>query len=413
MSCILRTTILSTFLFTLALPASALTITAGSFEISVPSEDTHTFSSIRTRILSKSPRPSEIENIYYCPIPVFCGDVFLSRRVRETTSVIVDRNANLTAIGQYLDSVAEKVRQVPKDAVFGEDEARNVMLLEASVTGQELNRKDALLALAHAIESGADHTTLPVITTPPTISDTAPDELGFRKLIAEGTTNFSGSTRSRIHNIRRALEQYHGLLIAPGEEFSFVEYLGEVDGEHGYLPELVIKHDRTEPEYGGGICQVSSTMFRAAINAGFQITERRNHAYPVHYYKPYGMDATVYIPKPDLRFVNNTPGHILIQAGIEDSDLSFRFYGTDDGRVVEIDGPHILISNPDGSMKTTFSQSVTNAAGETVISDSFESNYKSPDLFPKPEEFTEKPDNWSKRQWREYLAEKEAARSAH
>jgi vancomycin resistance protein YoaR len=184
-----------------------------------------------------------------------------------------------------------------------------------------------------------------------------------------------------------------------------VDYLGEVDGEHGYLPELVIKNNRTEPEFGGGICQVSTTVFRAAIYSGMKITQRRNHAYPVKYYAPYGMDATVYIPKPDLAFVNNTPGAILVQSTIEGTELTFRFYGTKDGRSVAINGPHILQSNPDGSMKTVFSQLVTDASGDSLINDSFWSNYKSPSLFPHPGEETiykEKPAGWSKKQWDEY-----------
>jgi vancomycin resistance protein YoaR len=178
-----------------------------------------------------------------------------------------------------------------------------------------------------------------------------------------------------------------------------------VDGEHGYLPELVIKQNRTEPEFGGGICQVSSTVFRAAIYSGLKITARRNHAYPVKYYAPYGMDATIYIPKPDLKFVNNTPGHILMQASIEGTELIFRFYGTSDRRKVEVDGPHILESNPDGSMKTVFTQKVTDTEGETIIDDAFRSNYASPSKYPHPGQepvLTEKPKDWSERQWKEY-----------
>jgi hypothetical protein len=124
------------------------------------------------------------------------------------------------------------------------------------------------------------------------------------------------------------------------------------------------------------------------------------------------MDATVYIPKPDLTFINNTPGYILIQPSIQGNTLTFQFFGTNDGRKVEIDGPHILESNPDGSMKTVFAQKVTSASGDVIVNDSFPSDYKSPNLYPHPQNFTEKPSEWSKRQWNDYLAEK-AISQAH
>lgn len=171
------------------------------------------------------------------------------------------------------------------------------------------------------------------------------------------------------------MEQFQSLIIAPGEEFSFVEHLGEVDEVNGYLPELVIRNNKTEPEFGGGVCQVSSTVFRAAIYSGMKITERRNHSYPVQYYLPYGMDATIYIPKPDFKFLNNTGNAVMMQSVIEGTKLTFRFFGTKDGRDVSIDGPYILERNTDGSMKTTFTQVVKSASGQEIIRDEFKSNY--------------------------------------
>ena len=115
------------------------------------------------------------------------------------------------------------------------------------------------------------------------------------------------------------------MLIAPDEEFSFNRALGEVGPAQGYLPELVIKNNKTIPEYGGGVCQVSTTMFRAAVYSGLEVTERRPHAYPVKYYNPQGFDATVYSPSPDLKFKNNTGGWILIQTRIEGNNLFLNF----------------------------------------------------------------------------------------
>ena len=247
---------------------------------------------------------------------------------------------------------------------------------------------------------------LPVVSIQPDITETDANRLGITTFLGEGRTNFAGSPKNRIFNIHRAIEEFQGVLIAPQEEFSFVERLGPVDGENGYLPELVIKRGETLPEFGGGICQVSTTLFRAALNTGQNITERRNHAYPVQYYKPYGMDATIYIPKPDFKFINNTPAHILIQVAVEEKELVFRFYGTPDGRSVEIDGPHITSRTPDGGMKTVFTQKVTTSDGNTIIEDIFKSSYESPSKYPHPgeEKLTEKPKNWSEKQWKSYVA---------
>ncbi len=169
------------------------------------------------------------------------------------------------------------------------------------------------------------------------------DSLGIEKLIGQGQSNFAGSPKNRRHNIRVGADQLHGLLIKPDQEFSLVESLGEIDKEHGFLPELVIKEDRTVPEYGGGLCQIATTMFRAALDSGLPITERRNHSYRVGYYEPpIGMDATVYIPRPDLRFINDMNHHILVQAEIKGNELIFKLYGTPDGREVITSQPKVF-----------------------------------------------------------------------
>lgn len=207
-------------------------------------------------------------------------------------------------------------------------------------------------------------------------------EMGIDTLLTSGQSNFSGSTTSRIHNIKIGASKFDGMLIAPGGEFSFTTQIGIVDASTGYLPELVIKNNKTVPDYGGGLCQVSTTLFRAAVLSGLKITERHPHAYPVRYYDPQGFDATVYIPSPDLRFVNNTTGYILIQSRIEGKKLYFDVFGKDEGKEVKIIGPTITEKNPDGSMKTTLTQQVWQS-GTIISSQTFNSSYNSPSLYPK------------------------------
>jgi vancomycin resistance protein YoaR len=161
------------------------------------------------------------------------------------------------------------------------------------------------------------------------------NDLGIEEIIGTGHSNFSGSSANRRHNIKVGASKISGLIIKPGEEFSLLKALGETDATAGYLPELVIKGNKTTLEYGGGLCQIATTMFRTALASGLPITERRNHSYRVSYYEPAGTDATIYIPNPDLKFKNDTGNNILIQTRFEGTnDIYFDFWGKSDGRVV-------------------------------------------------------------------------------
>jgi vancomycin resistance protein YoaR len=168
------------------------------------------------------------------------------------------------------------------------------------------------------------------------------NNLGINALVARGTSNFAGSPPNRRHNIKVGLARFDGIIVAPGETFSFDQALGPVNASAGYLPELVIKGDSTVPEFGGGLCQISTTAFRAILNGGYPVKERVNHSYRVVYYEPAGSDATIYPPNPDLKFTNDTPGAILMHTYQKGDNAYFDFYGTSMPRKVVLDGPHIL-----------------------------------------------------------------------
>lgn len=348
---------------------------------------------------------SEIENTDFCRYKksLICELVFSYRQeyhIQKKSSF--EFNADL--IGGYLDDLERQVNKDPENARLGIENGK-VSAFSLSSKGLRLNKEKSLEIILDHLKSRnkAEPIILAYEEISPDISTDSIENLGIASLIGEGHSNFRGSPKNRIFNINVATSRYNGVLIKPGEEFSFVKILGPVDGEHGYLPELVIKKDKTEPEFGGGICQVSTTAFRAAIYSGLKITARRNHAYPVQYYNPQGMDATVYVPKPDLRFINNTPGYILIQTKIEGTELVFQFYGTDDGRKTNVTGPTITERNPNGSLKATFTQEVRDKDGGLVINDVFNSNYDSPSKFPHPGQFlTEKPKDWSDNEWKKY-----------
>ncbi len=196
-----------------------------------------------------------------------------------------------------------------------------------------------------------------------TLRDVAPEvttananEFGIRELIGVGKSQFAGSPKNRRHNIALGAERLNGLLLKPGEEFSLLNALGPVDGEHGFLQELVIKEGRTIPEFGGGLCQIGTTTFRMALASGMPILERQNHSYRVVYYEPAGTDATIYFPKPDFRFKNDTGHYVLIQTKIQGDEAIFELWGTKDGRKVEQTKPivsHIVKPPPGRLIETT------------------------------------------------------------
>ncbi len=349
---------------------------------------------------------SEAENVNYCSHFLFCDLVQTQRdknKLKKVSLVFIDEER----ISSFLEKLGEKFKQDPVDAKFKIEDGK-VATFSLSQDGFQINIEKSVAIISQTLlknSANVQNIDLPYNILKPEIDSENVNQLGINTLIGEGTSDFRGSTKSRIHNIQVASNRFNGTLIKPEEEFSFIKNLGEVDAENGYLPELVIKHNKTEPDFGGGICQVSTTIFRAALYSGLKITARQPHAYPVHYYNPQGLDATVYIPRPDLRFINNTPNYLLIQTDIEETKLTFQFYGTGDGRKIETIGPKIVQRNPDGSMKTTFTQKVYNAEEKLIINDTFESNYDSPNKYPQPgqeEKFTEKPEDWSKKQWKEY-----------
>jgi vancomycin resistance protein YoaR len=387
-----------------------LHITAGSYDETVPGATLASWVRLDTTRHYDPGYRAEIEDPETCPVGYGFCDFTLPRGFRMHLKTALLSSVDEDKLRSFLSDLAVKTDKDPEDAIFAGDENGRVIVGKPDVPGQNLDIEKSAGILRKALENVEVGkplaVSLPVERTEAAIKAGDQERLGLKELIGEGTSNFKGSPKNRLYNIKRSLEQFQGVIVPAGEEFSFVEHLGPVDGEHGYLPELVIKDNKTEPEFGGGICQVSSTVFRAAIYSGMKITERRNHAYPVRYYTPYGMDATIYEPKPDFRFINNTGHAIFMQSHIEGNDLTFRFFGTSDGRKVSVDGPHILEHNPDGSMKTVFTQIVKRADGSDMIRDQFWSNYKSPSLYPHPGEeqpkFTSKPKDWSERQWKEY-----------
>ncbi len=171
-------------------------------------------------------------------------------------------------------------------------------------------------------------------------------EYDIFSLLGSGVSKFTGSAQPRITNLTLAAQRLNGVLVPSGKEFSFNKTVGGISAKTGYATAYIISQGRTILGEGGGVCQTSTTLFRAVLNAGLPITSRHPHAYRVSYYEiesPAGFDASVYQPSLDFKFVNDTPGHILIQssADLTTSTLEFKLYGTPDGRKVEMSEPKL------------------------------------------------------------------------
>lgn len=316
----------------------------------------------------------------------------------ENADTLVSPALNYRTLGQYLSQLATNINNDPVNAELTIENDRAKIFIPHGV-GQRVNLFETQRRIAQALVSNAERIDLSIEKTRPELTLGDLNSQGINELLVTGQSDFSGSSASRIQNIKVGSSQYNGRIINPGEEFSFNKYLGPIDAAHGYKPELVIKPEGATPEFGGGLCQVSTTAFRAAFFAGLPITERRNHSYAVRYYewiaddKPraVGLDATIYSGVQDMKFINDTPGSILIWTRIEGKKLFFDFYGTKDDREVVVDGPHPYDRRESGAVKSKVTRIVTKP-NEAPAEVTFQSNYVPPKTLPAVVEYPKPPE---------------------
>ncbi|MCU0493221.1 MAG: VanW family protein [Chloroflexaceae bacterium] len=230
-----------------------------------------------------------------------------------------------------------------------------LQILQTGQPGWRLEQPDAVQVISTTLrtEHAISRTlTLPVEELKPRVTPENLGTLGITELVGEGNSSFAGSAQYRITNIKAGAARMDGVLIAPGEEFSFNTELGEINGENGFVQGYAIIGNRTQLEWGGGICQNATTAFRAAFWAGLPITERHPHAFYISWYDrfglgPYGdgagLDAAIFTGVNDLRFVNNTSNWLLMQNYVDEANqtLTVRLYGTSPNREVLLDGPYV------------------------------------------------------------------------
>ena len=254
-----------------------------------------------------------------------------------------------------IEPLGKAVAQKAQNARFTFDPATGQLKnIAPSRDARVLDIEATLEALEAAARSSNRTATVAVNITPAPVPATATaQDLGITQLITQATTFFKGSSAARLANVKVAAARFHGVVVPPGATFSFNEYLGDVSEKEGFQEGLIIVGNRTVKGVGGGVCQVSTTAYQAALRAGFPIVERYPHGYRVSYYErgmgP-GFDASVFSPYADFKFINNTASHVLIETIYDPArvTLTFKFYGTPDGRQVVISPSTITDVVPHG-----------------------------------------------------------------
>lgn len=265
------------------------------------------------------------------------------------TSVVITPmfRINTDIYNQTIETLSTSIDIAPQEGLFHFENGK-VTAFKPSTNGRRVKRdktqKKLFQYLQNLTPSPNQFVKIPLVveTQYPSITTSDSNTFGIKERIGYGYSEFQGSIPGRIHNVVLAATRFNGVLIKPGETLSFNKTLGDVSAATGYQSAYIIKNGRTVLGDGGGVCQVSTTLFRAALNAGLPIVERHAHAYRVHYYEEAGykagIDATVFDPTDDFKITNNTSTYILIQTQYDLSipSLTFELYGASDGRKAEI-----------------------------------------------------------------------------
>jgi vancomycin resistance protein YoaR len=267
-------------------------------------------------------------------------------RVETADGAVYQVGLNSEQLRPLLESAAPQLAREPENARFiFNDDTRQLEIIQSGVIGRSLDIDTSIQTINQLAAQGEHSINLQIVYTHPQAGNSATaEEYGITELVASHTSYFYGSSAGRIQNIRISSSRFHGVMVPPGATFSMVDVLGNISLDDGYTEALIIYGGRTIQGVGGGVCQVSTTLFRTAFLGGFPIAERHPHAYRVGYYEQTaggaintrwaGLDATVYVPVVDFKFKNDTPHWLLMETYVDASgrSLTWKFYSTSDGR---------------------------------------------------------------------------------
>lgn len=338
------------------------------------------------------------------------NQIFKFQSLTKPTIINPVYDINEYALYREMATVAKEIDLEPEDALFQFRNGRVSAFRQAKI-GRHLNQERTLALFAQKLPDflvSQEKTLiidLPIEPLSPKVTTEAASGLGIKELLATGVSYFYDSIPERLFNIELGAQRTNGVIIAPGEIFSFNQAIGTISAQTGYRKGYSIVEGKTVLDDGGGVCQVSTTLFRAVLNAGLPVVERAAHAYRVGFYEQGGflpgMDATVYPPSPDFRFLNDTLHHLLLQNYFDtvNKKLSFEIYGASDGRQTTIspvtiydivpapsepvyqDDPNLpksyqkQIDWPHAGAKAKFTRTVKRGE-EILISEEFKSDYR-------------------------------------
>ncbi len=317
-------------------PGTALRASLAVMEIAPPTAATTSSDATTPTALANLPAPLRLVDSRYGLALAF--DPIASQELYQPAS----GQLNEAALRGYLEEWATQFNIPPRDARLRFNAATGgVTILQESQVGRQLDIEATVTSVRSALRTDSSRAELVMVEAPPAVDMNRVAEMGIRELVSSGVSYFAGSSAARIRNIEVAAEKFDGLVIPPGEIFSFNAGVEDVSSANGFEDSLIIWGDQTAVGVGGGVCQVSTTVFRAAYEGGFPIIERYNHGYVVSWYGEPGLDATIYTPTVDFRFRNDTSAYLLIEPVVDSARgvIVFNFYGTKPDRVVTVGLP--------------------------------------------------------------------------
>lgn len=327
----------------------------------------------------------------------------------------IPEGLNQEKINEFIKKLKEQVDRPSSNAVFKYD--KETLVVQEFVPDQDGLEVDALGSqkiienFLQQVENQSNENQkvpnsfeLPMGKVKADLTLEESNDLGIKEVIGFGESWYDHSIPNRIFNVDLATSRITNHIVKPNAEFSFNKALGDVSDRSGYRNAYIIEAGQTKLSPGGGVCQVSSTLFRSLLDAGVKISKRLPHAYRVSYYEignEPGFDATVYAGEVDLRFINDTPGHILISCQSDNKNLYMfcKIYGTSDGRSTEIVNykkwgassplPTVYIDTPNlpsgkleqidwsaSGIKTEFTNIIRDKDGQVIREDYYHSNYR-------------------------------------
>lgn len=298
----------------------------------------------------------QTKNPYYNFLQIFAA-------WQEKIDLPLETHFDQSLLPKVLEPIANSIEKEPVDAIFefipniGADQKGRVRAFVPSSDGVAIDYEKIATEIQNQSQIYPPETVewefpIPTKVIPPLIKSSTADTMGIKDFLGRGESYFYDSIPTRVHNIGLATSKIQGSLIAPGETFSFSNAIGTVSAVIGYQKAYAIIQGKTVLDDGGGVCQVSTTLYRAVLNSGLPVIERSPHSYRVGFYEQGGfapgMDATVYPPSPDFKFKNDTGQWLLIQTrfDVNNRKLSVDFFGTNDGRLTKISGPFITATTP-------------------------------------------------------------------